>query len=82
MGIELSKELRDQYQKTLDLAKKQIQDIENTIEDELAKVKERLAELQNKKKTLLQMYAAGCEILGTDNEFEKSESSGQGADLT
>ncbi len=82
MAIELSKELREQYQKTLDLAKKQIQEIENTIEEELAKVKEKLAELQNKKKTLLQMYAAGCEILGTENEFEKGESSGSSSDLS
>lgn len=81
MPAEFNKEFRDQYQKTLDLAKKQIHDIESTIEDELARVKERLADLQNKKKSLLQIYAAGCELLGVENEFEKAESSGQGTDL-
>jgi len=81
MPAEITKDLREQYQKTLELAKKQIHDIEATIEEELARVKERLAELQNRKKSLLQMYAAGCELLGVENEFEKAESTSQKADI-
>ena len=43
------------------------------IEEELAKVKDRLAELQNAKKASRQMYDAACMRLGVPNDLEAEE---------
>lgn len=51
--------------------KEEIKEIDSQIEDELAKVKERLAQLQEAKKAALQMHAATCMRLGVKNEFEE-----------
>ena len=51
--------------------KDEIKEIDAQIEDELAKVKERLAQLQEAKKAALQMHAAACLRLGAKNEFEE-----------
>ena len=46
---------------------------ENAIQEELAKVKDRLAELQNAQKAARQMYAAACLRLGIPNDLEEAE---------
>ena len=51
--------------------KDEIKEIDGQIEDELAKVKERLAALQEAKKAALQMHAAACMRLGLKNDFEE-----------
>ncbi len=61
------------YQDALQQTRDEIKDIDAQIEAELAKVKERLAELQEAKKTTLQMHAAACARLGVKNEFEEEE---------
>lgn len=58
---------QDAFQQTRD----EIKDIDTQIEAELAKVKEKLAELQEAKKAALQMHAAACMRLGVKNEFEE-----------
>ena len=69
----LSKEQTQFYQQTLDMTRRQINDINTQIEDELAKVKERLAELQNAKNAAKQIYDGACKILGIENDLEKDE---------
>jgi hypothetical protein len=69
----LSKEQTQFYQQTLDMTRRQINDINSQIEDELAKVKERLAELQNAKNAAKQIYDGACKILGIENDLEKDE---------
>ncbi|HNQ77320.1 MAG TPA: hypothetical protein PK747_07390 [Acidobacteriota bacterium] len=59
------------YQDALSQTKDEIKDIDIQIEAELAKVKERLAELQEAKKAALQMHAAACLRLNVKNEFEE-----------
>lgn len=59
------------YQDAFQQTKDEIKDIDSQIEAELAKVKERLAELQEAKKAALQMHAAACMRLGVKNEFEE-----------
>ncbi|MFB3850619.1 MAG: hypothetical protein ACE14Q_01695 [Acidobacteriota bacterium] len=59
------------YQDAFQQTKDEIKDIDAQIEAELAKVKERLAELQEAKKAALQMHAAACMRLGVKNEFEE-----------
>ena len=69
----LTKEQQQFYQTTLDMTRKQIGDLNAQIEEELAKVKERLAELQNAKNAAKQIYDGACKILGVENDLEKEE---------
>jgi ribosomal protein L11 len=69
----LSKDQAQFYQQTLEMTRKQIGDLNVQIEEELAKVKERLAELQNAKNAAKQIYDGACRILGVENDLEKEE---------
>lgn len=69
----LSKEQTQFYQQTLEMTRRQISDLNNQIEEELAKVKEKLAELQNAKNAAKQIYDGACKILGVENDLEKEE---------
>jgi len=64
------------YENSLQVTKQEIGDLDRSIEEELAKVKDRLAELQNAKKAARQMYDAACQRLGVRNELEEAESQG------
>jgi hypothetical protein len=61
------------YRQTLEMTRKQIDELNSQIEEELAKVKERLAELQAKKNAAKQIYDGACKILGIENDLEKAE---------
>ena len=69
----LSKEHSSFYQQTLEMTRKQINEINTQIEEELAKVKERLAELQNAKNAAKQIYDGACKILGVENDLDKED---------
>jgi len=69
----ISKESMQFYQQTLDVTRKQISDLNTQIEEELARVKERLAELQASKNAAKQIYDGTCRILGVENDLEKEE---------
>ena len=71
----LSNDQKQFYRQTLEMTKKQIGDLNAQIEEELAKVKERLAELQNAKNAAKQIYDGACKILGVENDIEKEEES-------
>jgi hypothetical protein len=71
----LSKEQVQFYQTTLDMTRKNINDINGQIEEELANVKIRLAELQNSKNAAKQIYDGACKMLGVDNDLEKEDDS-------
>jgi len=58
------------------VTKREIQELEGEIQEELAKVKDRLAELQNAQKAARQMYDAACQRLGVRNELEEAEAQG------
>ena len=59
------------YQDALNQTRDEIKEIDAQIEEELAKVKDRLAALQEAKKAALQMHDAACKRLGIKNEFEE-----------
>jgi hypothetical protein len=61
------------YQHTLEMTRKQINDLNAQIEEELAKVKERLAELQSAKNAAKQIYDGACKILGIENELDRDD---------
>jgi len=71
--MSLSDQQRQFYQNTLQVTKQEIEELDVQIEEELAKVKDRLAELQAAKKAARQMYDAACLRLGVPNDLEEEE---------
>jgi hypothetical protein len=61
------------YETTLQVTKQEISDLKDQIEEELAKVKDRIAELQNAINASKQMYAAACTRLGLHNDMDDDE---------
>jgi len=74
--MNLSQDQRKFYEHTLEVTRQEISDAEAQIQAELAKVKDRLAELQNAQKAARQMYDAACMRLGIPNDLEEGESQG------
>jgi len=72
----LSKDQAQFYQQTLEMTRKQIGDLNAQIEEELARVKDRLAELKNAKDAAKQIYDGACRMLGIENDLEKEEEEG------
>ena len=62
------------YKQTMEMTRQQINDLNTQIEEELAKVKDRLAELQAAKNAAKQIYDGACKMLGVENDLETSES--------
>jgi len=73
----LTDDKKKYYQGILDNTRREIEEIDVEIEEELAKVKDRLAELQNSKKAAKQMYAAACVRLGVPNDLEEEGEEGE-----
>jgi hypothetical protein len=69
----LSKDQAQFYQQTLEMTRRQINDLNAQIEEELAKVKDRLAELKNAKDAAKQIYDGACKMLGVENDLEEEE---------
>ena len=61
------------YKQSLEMARRQLEEIDQKIERELAEVRERLAAMQDKRKAALKMYDAACTMLGIPNELEMEE---------
>jgi ElaB/YqjD/DUF883 family membrane-anchored ribosome-binding protein len=66
----LTDQQRKFYETTLQVTKQEIGELKDSIEDELSKVKERIAELQNAINASKQMYEAACSRLGIPNDLE------------
>lgn len=71
--MSLSAEQKKFYENTLSVTRREISELEEQIQEELAKVKDRLAELQNAQKAARQMYDAACMRLGVPNDLEETE---------
>lgn len=65
----LSEEESAFYQRSLQMARHRLEEIDQEIERELSEVRDRLAALQAKRKASLQMYDAACTMLGVDNDL-------------
>jgi ElaB/YqjD/DUF883 family membrane-anchored ribosome-binding protein len=57
------------YEETCEVTKHEIADLENQIQEELQRVKQRIAELQGAQKAARQMYDAACQRLGIPNDL-------------
>ncbi|MHB0970250.1 MAG: hypothetical protein ACYC7A_02390 [Thermoanaerobaculia bacterium] len=73
----LTEQQRKFYETTLQVTKQEISDLKDQIEEELSKVKDRIAELQNAINASKQMYEAACNRLGIPNDLE-DENGGEG----
>jgi ElaB/YqjD/DUF883 family membrane-anchored ribosome-binding protein len=71
--MSLTDEQAQFYRQTLEMAKKGIEELNVQIEEELAKVKDRLADLQAKKNAAKQIYDGACKILGIENDLETAD---------
>jgi hypothetical protein len=72
----LSESQRKFYEEALKQTKAEIQEFEGLIQEELGKVKEKIAELQSDQKAARQMYDAACQRLGIPNDLEGEDSGG------
>ena len=71
---DLSDSQKQFYEDALNTTKQEIQDLENLIQEELARVKQKIADLQAGQKAARQMYDAACLRLGIPNDLEEEES--------
>ncbi len=78
--MSLTDEQRKFYENTLKVAKQEVNDLDGKIEEVLAEVKDRLADLQRAKKATLQMYDAACRRLGVTNDLAVVEGEGAAGD--
>ena len=69
----LTDEQRSFYENNMDVIKGEVSDLNQQIEDELAKVRDRIMELQNEKKSALGLYGATCNRLGVANDLQDEE---------
>ena len=67
----LSKDQEELYRKTMEEAKKQMDHIEEEMEEEIQKIRTKLAKLQEVKKTIRQIYEGAAKLLGVELEEEE-----------
>ena len=75
--MSLTEEQEQFYRQTLEISRKQIEEMNGQIEDELAKVKDRLADLQARKNAARQIYDGACRMLGIENDLGQPEDDGE-----
>ena len=68
----LSDQQRKFYEETRKVTKQEIAELEDQIQEELQRVKQRIAELQAAQKAARQMYDAACQRLGIPNDMEEA----------
>ncbi len=71
--MSLTEEEKRVYEQTLEVVQRQLQEIDEQIEEELAKTRERLSVLQDKRTAAAKMYDATCGMLGIPSEQEPAE---------
>lgn len=75
--MSLSKEQEQLYRKAMEEAKKQLDTIDDEMEKEIQKAREKLAKLQESKKSFSQLYEGAAHLLGLEIEKEEPEESGK-----
>ena len=69
----MNKESEGLFRKTMEDVKKQMDSIDEQVEAELQKVREKLADLQEEKKNLRMVYEGTAKILGIEIEGENED---------
>lgn len=71
----LTKEQEELYRKTMEEAKAQLETIDDEMEKEIQKARERLAKLQESKRSFRQLYEGAARLLGVKIEDLDAEGS-------
>jgi len=71
--MSLNKEQEELYRKTMQEAKRQLEGVDALIEKELQKVREKLAELQESKKSFRMIYEGTAKLLGIESELQDED---------
>lgn len=69
----VSEEKEELYKRMMEDAKNQLKDIDNQMQQEIQKIREKLAELQSAKKNFKQVYDGAAKILGIRTKIEDEE---------
>jgi ElaB/YqjD/DUF883 family membrane-anchored ribosome-binding protein len=77
--VALSREQEDFYRQSLSITRSQLDDLNGQIEEELAKVRERLSDLQTQKEAARQIYDGACRMLGIENDIEQADAAAAAA---
>ncbi len=72
----LNKDQEELYRKTMEEAKAQLETIDEEMEKEIQKTRERLAKLQESKRSFRQLYEGAARLLGMKVEEETSPQEG------
>ena len=72
----VSKEKEGLYKKMMEDAKSQLKDIDTQMQQEIQKIREKLADLQAAKKNFKQVYDGAAKILGIETKLEDEEELG------
>jgi ABC-type Zn uptake system ZnuABC Zn-binding protein ZnuA len=70
--MKISKEQEDLYKKTMEAAKKELDDMDSQMEKELQLIREKLAEMQESKKYFRQIYEGAAHLLGVEVEVDSN----------
>ncbi|MBM3306013.1 MAG: hypothetical protein FJY79_08760 [Candidatus Aminicenantes bacterium] len=71
--MSLSKDQEELYKRTMAEVRHQLDHLDEEVEKELQKVRKRLAELQDSKKSLKMVYEGTAKLLGIELEAEEEE---------
>jgi uncharacterized protein YPO0396 len=69
----LSKDQVEFYERTREITRRQIADLNAEMEDELRKVRERIEALRASVDSAKQIYDVACRMLGVENDLEREE---------
>ena len=78
----LSKDQEELYKRTMGEVKRQLDNLDDEVEKELQKVRRRLAELQESKKSLKMVYEGTAKLLGVESELENEDAGSEVASAT
>ncbi len=78
----LSKDQEDLYKKTMEEVRNQLDHLDEEVEKELQKVRKRLAELQESKKSLKMVYEGTAKLLGIELEAEEENGESDASRVT
>jgi hypothetical protein len=68
----LSKEQAQYFQTTLEVSRRQIDEINGQIAQELARAQDRLGQLKDARDAAKEIYDVACRMLGIENEIDKN----------
>lgn len=70
--MSLSKEQTQYFQTTLEVSRRQIDEINGLIAQELARAQDRLGQLKDARDAAKEIYDVACRMLGIENEIDRS----------